>query len=82
MMFDVENQLEQEASDQTLTEDRYDELTNRGESFELTHQVLLGVGAVATISGVVWLLVDNRDKTAAAVKLGVRGNSVEASLHW
>ena len=79
---DVERTIERESAAGTLTEGRYDELFNRGENFELAHRVLLGVGAVAVVAGVVWLVLDDDEDAAASIELGVGPGGVNASLEW
>jgi hypothetical protein len=54
----VEDEIAQKDQDGTLTRAEYDALVNRGENYELTHRVLLGVGLVAVSAGGIWLLVD------------------------
>jgi hypothetical protein len=80
-MENTERTLEEENDAGTLTEARLDELYDRGENFELAHRVLLGVGAVALTTGVVWLLLDSGER-AASLNVGVGVDGVSARLRW
>jgi hypothetical protein len=65
-------------------EQRRNELIDQGESQELAHRVLLGVGAVSVTTGIVWLLLDDsgscESARACAVLVGPRGAS--ATFRW
>ncbi len=82
LMLDVESTIDEENANGTLTQRRYDELVDRGESHELTHRILLGVGAASVIGGTIWLLVDSSSESSASLEIGTRGTSVEATLRW
>ncbi len=58
MMEGVEDDLQQRFENRTLTESERVELTNRGESLQTTHWVLLGVGGVAATAGLIWIIAD------------------------
>jgi hypothetical protein len=58
MMEGVEDDLQQRFEDRTLTESERVDLTNRGESLQTTHWVLLGVGGVAATAGLIWVIAD------------------------
>lgn len=81
-MKNVESTLENESAAGTLTEARLEELFDRGENYELTYRVLLGIGAVAATTGFVWLLLDNSGERAAALEMGVGLDGVSARLRW
>lgn len=55
-MRSVENQIRSEHAEGTLTEDRYRELTGRGESYQAAQYVLLTVGAAGLAAGVSWAI--------------------------
>lgn len=77
----TERKIEDESAAGTLTESRYEELFSRGENFELAHRVLLGVGAVATVAGILWLVLDDGGDVAA-VDVGIAPQGVSARLRW
>ncbi len=54
LMRRTENQIADEAAEGTLDEARHEHLTNRGESYQTAHYVLLGVGATALAIGGGW----------------------------
>lgn len=82
LMLDAESQISDENDAGTLTESRYQELVDRGEGYELTHRILLGVGAVGLISGLVWLMIDS-GSSSTALQIGPTGpTQVGASLRW
>jgi hypothetical protein len=81
-MEQTEKKLEEESAAGTLTEERLETLFDRGENFELAHRVLLGVGAVAVATGVVWLLLDDRGEPAASLDFGVSPSGAAARLRW
>lgn len=58
LMVGVEDDIAQQSQDGTLDRPGYDTLVDRGNTYELTHQILLGVGLVTVVSGGIWLLVD------------------------
>ena len=58
LMGGVEDDIAQQSQDGTLDRVGYDTLVDRGNTYELTHQILLGVGLVTVVSGGIWLLVD------------------------
>lgn len=75
----VESTIETEAVEGTLTESRYQQLFSRGENYELAHRILLGVGAVSTVAGIIWLVVDS-GKERASLRLTPTG--VSATVRW
>lgn len=77
----TERKVERESADGTLTESRYQELAQRGQNFELAHFVLLGVGAVAVTTGIVWLLLSDSDDVAT-VELGVGPGTVSTRIRF
>lgn len=81
LMSNVESDIEQ-GRETGLTRAEYDQLVDDGESYELTHRVLLGVGIVGVIGGVTWLIVDNAMSDEVALDVGVAPNGVEARLRW
>lgn len=65
-------------------------LVDNGQSYELAHRVLLGVGAASVVAGVVWLLVDSggesqysaRHADPARWQLGLSTQGVQAQWSW
>lgn len=83
LMVNTESQIDDESSNGSLTESRYNDLVDQGESFELGHRILLGVGAVGLISGIVWLMIDDGSSEPGALRIGPTGpNEIGASLSW
>ncbi|MFP4598274.1 MAG: PEGA domain-containing protein [Persicimonas sp.] len=91
MMLGAENDLiELDANSQQQDRDAYiaerEDIITTGESYELAHRVLLGVGALSVAGGTMWLLLDsdsNEQSTAQRswdVKLSPRG--VDALVRW
>ena len=61
------------------------QIVDTGESYELSHRILLGVGLASVAGGTVWLLIDDEHSTGLAkkrwdVQLSPRG--VAASWSW
>jgi hypothetical protein len=74
-----------------LNRDEYiaerDDIVGTGESYELAHRVLLGVGAVSIIAGTAWLLLDDggvEEPMAAAPTwdVAVSPTGVSALVSW
>ncbi len=83
LMVDTESQIQDETDSGTITESRYQELVDQGESFELGHRILLGVGAVGIISGIVWLMLDDGSSEPSAIRIGPTGpNEIGATVRW
>lgn len=81
LMTDVEDEIANENAAGSLTRERYDELNDRGESYEMTHRVLLGVGAACVVGGVVWLIADpGGEVETASIVLSPSG--VVGTLTW
>ncbi len=79
----VERTVEEESRQGTLTAERYDELSRRGRNFQLAHHVLLGVGAAATVGGMIWLVWNGDDGAAdPEVSLGVSPAGLDARVRW
>ena len=53
----IERDIDQRNQDGSLSPEEYDALIQRGESYELSHRILLGVGVAGMVGGTVWLLV-------------------------
>lgn len=88
MMNDTEQQISDGLAN-NLTQREHQELLDKGESYQFSHRLLLGVGAVGVTSGLVWLLVDglsNNDDEAALshspLQFGISPTSVSASWSW
>ncbi|MEZ4460803.1 MAG: PEGA domain-containing protein [bacterium] len=81
LMGGVEDDLAAESAQRTLTADRYNELNDRGESYQLTHRVLLGVGAACVVGGVIWLIAEPGGETATA-SVGITPGGVAGTLTW
>jgi len=64
-----------------LTAARYSELSDRGNSYETTHRVLLGVGAACVVGGVIWLLVEPGGEATTAA-LGLTPTGVVGTVTW
>lgn len=70
LMRDVESQIASENEAQTMTGLRYEELTQRGESFEIGQYVLLGASGLFFTAGISWLVgnaISNRRQPHALV---------------
>lgn len=80
MMGDVEQSIADETRAGTITERRYNELVDQGDSYELTHRILLGVGAASVVGGVTWLLLSPEGSSSAS--LSVTGTQVVGTLKW
>lgn len=76
----TESKLEKEAANGMLTEARYQELYDRGQNYELGHRILLGVGIVASATGLVWLIIDRVGERHASI--GVTPSGVTARVRW
>lgn len=75
--------VEQDISDESragITETRYNELVDRGETYETAHRVLLGVGAVSLIGGVTWLILS--PDSGGNASLGFTGSQVVGTFKW
>ena len=76
LMNGVEQEMRQKFDDGTLTPSERDQLQERGESYELSHRLLLGVGAAGVVVGGLWLLLDggsgSGDEEAARPRLELR----------
>lgn len=81
LMTGVEDDISSESDAGTLTLSRYQELTDRGENYELTHRVLLGVGAACVLGGVVWWLLEPGGEATTA-SIGVSPGGVSGTLTW
>jgi|SRR5690554_490107 len=95
MMSNTEDELnELDANRDTQDRDVYlserEGLVDNGQSYELAHRVLLGVGAVSVVAGVVWLLVDSGGESqysaqktdAAGWDIGLSTQGVQAQWSW
>ncbi|MEC9399056.1 MAG: PEGA domain-containing protein [Myxococcota bacterium] len=60
----IERDIDQRNQDGSLDQEEYDSLIQRGESYELSHKILLGVGAAGMVGGTVWLLVGNERQSS------------------
>ncbi len=91
LMLGAEDDLvELDANSQQQDRDSYlaerEDIINRGESYELAHRVLLGVGALSIAGGTMWLLLDSDSEEQPIahrswdVKLSPRG--VDALFRW
>lgn len=91
LMLGAEDDLvELDANSQEQDRDSYlterEDIINRGESYELAHRVLLGVGALSVAGGTMWLLLDSDTEEQPIarrswdVKLSPRG--VDAFFRW
>ncbi len=80
MMGNVEQSISDETRAGTITERRYNELVDRGDTYELTHRILLGVGAASVVGGVTWLLLSPEGSSRAS--LSVTGTQVVGTLKW
>lgn len=81
LMSGVEDDIAEENNAGTLTLDRYNELNDRGENYEMTHRVLLGVGAAAVLGGVTWLIVSPGGEAQTA-SFGVTPTGFAGTLTW
>ncbi len=81
LMVDVEDQIADESGAGSLTAARYSELSDRGNNYETTHRVLLGVGAACVVGGVVWLLVEPGGEATTA-SLGLTPTGVVGTVTW
>lgn len=88
MMADTEQQIT-DGLNANLTQREHQDLLDKGESYQFTHRLLLGVGAVGVTSGLVWLLVDGLSNSAdddvhahKPLQFGISPTSVSASWHW
>ncbi len=81
LMVDVEDQIADESGAGSLTAARYSELSDRGNSYETTHRVLLGVGAACVVGGVIWLLVEPGGEATTAA-LGLTPTGVVGTVTW
>ena len=63
---------------------RQNEIIDQGQSYELAHRILLGVGLVSATTGVLWLILENPDSNESArsfdMNVGPRGAS--ATFRW
>jgi hypothetical protein len=64
LMRSTEDLIARENADGTMTARRYDELNNRGSSFETGHYVLLGAGIAGIVGGGGWVLWSYRQERA------------------
>ena len=60
----IERDINQRNQEGTLTQEEYRSLIERGESYELSHRILLGVGIASVVGGTAWLLVGKERKTS------------------
>lgn len=89
MMNDTEQEIASKRG-AGLTQREHQALIDQGNSYQLSHLVLLGVGAVGVTSGVIWLLVDgmsnngDADLQAAAspLQFNLTPSSVSATWRW
>ena len=58
--------LEDRVEDGSITQEDYNRSVSRGNRYELTHYVLLGVGVVGVGTGLVWLLVEDDGRSLSA----------------
>jgi hypothetical protein len=83
---DLENHYDEAGTfdDAAAWERRRNELIDQGESYELAHRVLLGVGAVSLTTGVVWLLLDDSSggESARAIDVHVGPRGASATFRW
>ncbi|MGM0557979.1 MAG: PEGA domain-containing protein [Myxococcota bacterium] len=70
--------------DAAAWERRRNELIDQGESYELAHRVLLGVGAVSLTTGIVWLLLDDTGgaESANVIDVHVSPTGASATFRW
>ncbi|MBA2660731.1 MAG: PEGA domain-containing protein [Bradymonadaceae bacterium] len=84
-MIGVEQQIQDESTSGQLTDRRFQELVDRGESYQWAHRVLLGVGVLGVASGVLWLLLEsNADSLASSegLDLDFSPSSISATWRW
>lgn len=53
------------------------DIVDTGQSYELAHRVLLGVGAVSVVAGTVWLIIDNAESDAPMARNDLPVDSAE-----
>lgn len=83
LMRDIENQIGEENAAGTMTPIRYQELTNRGESYETAQYVLFGASALCLTAGLTWLVwntVDYRRNSKSSGFSSLRIDPVHRSL--
>ncbi len=87
------NNTEQQIADKResgLTQREHQALIDQGNSYQVSHLVLLGVGAVGVTAGVVWLFVDGMSSNAdenvltatKPLQFNVTPSSVSATWRW
>lgn len=79
LMSNAEDDLKElDANRDPLNRDAYlnerQSLVDNGESYELAHRVLLGVGAVSVVAGTVWLLLDGGGDTQTVARKADESN--------
>jgi hypothetical protein len=88
LMKGTEDEIRDKNLAGTLTPDEYDQLVARGNRYQTTHRVMLGIGLVGVAAGGVWLLVDalsaSNERSAATPMwdLHFGPTSVEALIRW
>lgn len=92
LMSSTENDLaDHDAQRFQMSRDAYisdrQEIIDTGESYELAHRVLLGVGAVSVVAGTVWLFVDDSEVEEPMADernwdVGISPRGVSAHFAW
>jgi hypothetical protein len=81
LMFGVEDDINTQSKAGTLDRTQYDALNERGQSYELTHRILLGVGIAAVSAGGIWLLVDKLSEPDASAQRATPRWDVRVGTH-
>lgn len=82
LMLGIERDLKNKFDSGTLTASERADLIRQGERYELSHQMLLGVGGVSVAAGLIWLIVDDGGSGDERVRVGVTPGGVQTRITW
>lgn len=91
LMENLEADLQRRYDDGTLTPQERTQLVQRGESYELSHRLLLGVGIAGVTVGGLWLLLDDGSppsedeearRTSPRLELRASPLGVSGTVRW